>query len=49
MRNRLIADYADEALVFWDGRSKGTKYTRDLFLKMNKNVRVVSVEMPKDK
>lgn len=49
MRNRLIADYADAALVFWDGRSKGTKYTRDLFLKMNKKVRVVLVEISEDK
>ena len=35
-RNESIAEYADEALVFWDGKSKGTKYTIDFFEKNGK-------------
>lgn len=42
-RNEQIAEYADAALAFWDGKSKGTKYTISLFEKLGK--RVVVVEM----
>ena len=28
-RNKLIVDTCDEILAFWDGKSKGTKYTID--------------------
>ena len=41
MRNRQIAEYADEALVFWDGFSRGTKHTVELFQKQNKPVQIV--------
>lgn len=40
-RNEEIAQYADEALVFWDGRSKGTAYTIRQFEKLNKKVTVI--------
>ena len=42
-RNQLIAEYADCALAFWDGSSKGTLYTIELFKKINKPVTVVTV------
>lgn len=40
-RNEQIAQYADEALAFWDGRSKGTFYTIKLFQKLGKNVTAI--------
>ena len=34
VRNRLIVDYADQILIFWDGKSRGTtsviQYAKDL-------------------
>ena len=42
-RNEQIAQYADEALVFWDGRSRGTKHTIDLFRKLGKSVKIIMV------
>ena len=42
-RNEKIAEYADEAIAFWDGRSKGTKFTIDAFLKLGKQVKIVIV------
>ncbi|MBE6703592.1 MAG: DUF2493 domain-containing protein [Ruminococcaceae bacterium] len=40
-RNREIAEYADEAIAFWDGKSKGTDYTIKLFQKLEKKILVV--------
>ena len=40
-RNDQIAAYADEALAFWDGRSRGTQYTIRQFYKWGKRVHVV--------
>ena len=40
-RNTEIADYADEALVFWDGISRGTKHTIELFQNRNKPVQII--------
>ena len=37
-RNDLIVDYSDIVLVFWDGKSKGTKYVIDRCIKKNKKV-----------
>ena len=42
-RNKQIAEYADEALAFWDGKSKGTAHTINEFRSRSKNVRVVGV------
>ena len=39
-RNEKIAKYSDEAIVFWDGKSKGTKYTIELFRSLNKKIEV---------
>ena len=43
VRNRLIIDDCDEVLAFWDGKSKGTKYTIDYAKKMGKPVRIVQL------
>ena len=40
-RNQQIADYADALLAFWDGQSRGTLYTINLFKKQNKPVTIV--------
>ena len=39
-RNEEIAQYADAAIVFWDGASKGTSYTVECFRRYQKDVRV---------
>ena len=43
-RNREIARYADEALAFWDGKSKGTAYTIRFFRELGKKVTVIKIE-----
>lgn len=40
-RNEEIAQYSDEAIAFWDGKSKGTQYTVKCFEKLGKKVTVV--------
>ena len=40
-RNRQIAEYAEAALVIWDGCSRGTQHTADLFREQQKPVTVV--------
>ena len=39
-RNDQIAEYADEAIAFWDGESRGTAYTIRRFQSLGKKVRV---------
>ena len=39
-----IAQYADEALAFWDGSSKGTARTVLLFQKLGKKVTVIEMK-----
>ena len=43
-RNQEIAKYADQALAFWDGQSKGTEYSINFFKKLGKQVIVVIIE-----
>ena len=43
VRNRQVIDCCDEVLAFWDGKSKGTKYTIDYAKKMGKPVRVIRI------
>ncbi len=43
-RNEQIAEYADEALIFWDGKSRGTAQATQCFQKRNKNCRIVQAE-----
>jgi predicted Rossmann fold nucleotide-binding protein DprA/Smf involved in DNA uptake len=42
-RNQQIADYADMALAFWNGRSKGTMDTVSQFRKQGKPVIVITI------
>ena len=44
-RNQQIAEYADQVLAFWDGKSKGTEYTINLFEKLGKRARVVVIKI----
>ncbi len=44
-RNESIAQYADEAIAFWDGSSKGTEHTIRLFKRLNKPVRIITVSV----
>ena len=41
VRNRLISEYADIALVFWNGRSKGTKNVINLFHDLGKEIIII--------
>ena len=46
-RNLLIAEYADKALAFWDGSSKGTLYTIKAFEKLKKDVHIITIPTQK--
>lgn len=43
IRNKLIAEYADQAIILWDGKSKGAKNSIDLFEAQGKKPFVVIV------
>ncbi len=38
IRNQQIVDACDEIMIFWDGKSKGTKITFDMALKAGKPI-----------
>lgn len=40
-RNKLIVEECDCLLAFWDGKSRGTKYTLDYAKERNKPIKVV--------
>ena len=40
-RNELIAEYADEAIAFWDGKSTGTMQTVKMFEAHGKSVKII--------
>ncbi len=42
-RNRLMGDYADSLIAFWDGTSPGTKHMIDYMTSLNKPVNVVKI------
>lgn len=44
IRNRAIVDSADIVVAFWDGKSRGTKYTIDYAEKKNKDIIIVNTE-----
>ena len=44
IRNEKIAAYADEAIAFWDGKSRGTKYTIRQFQKLKKRIVIIEIE-----
>ena len=39
-RNRLIAEYCDVLIAFWDGHSTGTKYTIEYARRIGKPVHI---------
>jgi len=41
-RNAEMAEYADALIVFWDGKSKGTKHMIDLAEKAKIEVRIIN-------
>ncbi len=49
-RNKEMGEYADALIVFWDGKSKGTKHMIDLAKKNNLRIKLVmySNEPPKE-
>ena len=47
-RNQSIADYADEALAFWNGTSGGTADAIRRFERLGKKVTVVLIETTKE-
>lgn len=43
-RNEQIAEYADMAIAFWDGKSKGTQHTISLFQKLKKEIEIIILQ-----
>lgn len=43
-RNEIMVEIADEILVIWDGKSKGSAYTVKYAQKIGKPVRVVEIK-----
>ena len=43
VRNKLIVEACDCVLAFWDGTSRGTKFTIDYAREKNKPVKIVSI------
>lgn len=41
IRNVDMGDYCDKAIIFWDGKSKGTKHMIDILQQKNKPYRIV--------
>jgi len=41
IRNKVMGDYADAGIGFWDGKSRGTKHMIETLKELNKPVRVV--------
>jgi hypothetical protein len=41
IRNKEMAEYADVLIVFWDGKSKGTKHMIDLARENKLEIRIV--------
>ena len=42
-RNKEMVDIADEILIIWDGKSKGTKQTLDYTKKSNKPFKLIKI------
>ena len=42
-RNEQIVQYADRVIAFWDGKSRGTKYTIDFCKSLGKEITVIVV------
>jgi hypothetical protein len=48
VRNEEMAHYADKAVVFWDGISKGSRHMIDIMKKLKKPCKVVLYNQPED-
>lgn len=46
-RNDLMVNVCNKVLIFWDGKSKGTKHTIDYAKKLGKPVDIVNVSKEK--
>ena len=44
IRNKQMAEYADQLIAVWDGKSKGTKNMIDQMNKQNKPVYIVKID-----
>lgn len=44
LRNKQMGMYTDEAVIFWDGESKGSKMMIDIMKKLKKPVSVIKYE-----
>ena len=42
-RNNEIVDMCDKIIVFWDGKSKGTKHTIDYAKRINKEIEIIMI------
>ena len=42
IRNKEMAEYADAAIIFWDGSSKGDKHMIDLAVEANLKLKIVT-------
>jgi len=43
VRNKLIVDECDCVLAFWDGSSRGTKFTLDYAKEKNKLIKIIQI------
>ena len=43
-RNELMVDLADKVLAFWDGRSRGTKYTIEYARRRGKETETIVID-----
>jgi len=41
VRNKQMGEYADLAIVFWDGQSKGTQHMINIMHELHKPVRII--------
>ena len=48
-RNESIAEYADCAIAFWDGKSSGTAHTVKLFEGLGKPVKIILITPDENK
>jgi hypothetical protein len=43
VRNKLIVENCDCLIAFWDGKSRGTKFTIDYAKKLDKTVKIIDI------
>ena len=43
VRNKLIVENCDSVLAFWDGQSRGTKFTLDYAKELGKPIKIVKI------